>query len=47
MQQGPGAIFELTLAAWLLTKGFTKVVFDAPPTLDWGRGPVRTEGDLV
>jgi hypothetical protein len=29
----PGAIFELTLAAWLLTKGFNAAVYDAPPTL--------------
>lgn len=29
----PGAIFELTLAAWLLTKGFNAAVYDAPATL--------------
>lgn len=29
----PGAIFELTLAAWLLTKGFNAAAFDAPPAL--------------
>lgn len=29
----PGAIFELTLAAWLLTKGFDAVAFEAPPAL--------------
>lgn len=27
----PGAIFELTLPAWLLTKGFTPAAFDGPP----------------
>jgi len=27
----PGAIFELTLAVWLLTKGFTAAAFEAPP----------------
>ena len=26
----PGAIFELALPAWLLTKGFTAAAFDGP-----------------
>jgi hypothetical protein len=29
----PGAIFELALAAWLLTKGFTATAYDALPAL--------------
>lgn len=29
----PGAIFELALAAWLLTKGFAPAAYGAPPTL--------------
>jgi hypothetical protein len=27
----PGGIFELTLAVWLLTKGFTPAAYDGPP----------------
>ncbi|HEX6148190.1 DUF4386 domain-containing protein [Nocardioides sp.] len=27
----PGALFELTLAVWLLTKGFTPAAYDGPP----------------
>jgi hypothetical protein len=29
----PGAIFELALAAWLLTNGFTTTVYHAPRAL--------------
>lgn len=29
----PGAVFELTLAVWLLTKGFTAAAFEAPAAL--------------